>query len=394
MTLWFIEPRDPLVVRDGRPNRGRSESRTIPFPYPSTVAGLARTRLGADEDGAFALGGHLDELRLAGIRGPLLADPEANEALAPAPRDCQLLARNGRIEARSVRPIELPDGAATDDIGGLQLVGLPAGEAPPGKGPRELPAWWRWAHFAQWLAAPGSLDAAAVVREGIRPLPSENRVHVAIGPSGTAAEGMLFETVGLRFAAPPTSQRRRGEVNWGAARPLALLVDVPETEIAGRRRAVREGMAPAGGERRLVQWHRATELELPRMPEPVRDWLKKQRGEAARVRLVLLTPALFYAGWRPGAAGEQLLAPRHGVTPRLVAACVPRPETVSGWDFETRRPKATRRAASAGSVYWLDLHGRPDDRVRWAQQMWMSNISDGEQDRRDGFGLAAIGVGA
>jgi CRISPR-associated protein Cmr3 len=71
---------------------------------------------------------------------------------------------------------------------------------------------------------------------------------------------------------------------------------------------------------------------------------------------------------------------------------VPRPETISGWDFETRRPKASRRLVSAGSVYWLELHGEPDARVGWAREVWMQNVSDEDQDKRDGFGLAVVGV--
>ncbi len=113
------------------------------------------------------------------------------------------------------------------------------------------------------------------------------------------------------------------------------------------------------------------------------------------VRVVLLTPAVFAAGWKPGNDPEQnqLLASRAGVEPRLVAACVPRAETISGWDFALRRPKATRRLVSSGSVYWIDLEGTPQDRVAWAEEVMMKNVSDTEQDRRDGFGLAAVGVG-
>jgi CRISPR-associated protein Cmr3 len=88
------------------------------------------------------------------------------------------------------------------------------------------------------------------------------------------------------------------------------------------------------------------------------------------------------------------LGTRFGIKPVLVAACVPRPETISGWDFAKRQPKRTRRVVRAGSVYWLDLEGGPDDRVRWAEEVMMSNVSDAPQDRRDGFGLAAVGVGS
>ena len=48
MTLWRIEPRGPLIVRDGRPfglNPGaRAES--LDFPFPATIAGARHHRAG------------------------------------------------------------------------------------------------------------------------------------------------------------------------------------------------------------------------------------------------------------------------------------------------------------------------------------------------------------
>ena len=110
-----------------------------------------------------------------------------------------------------------------------------------------------------------------------------------------------------------------------------------------------------------------------------------------RVRVLLLTPALFGAGWRPAADGP-LLGGVDGLRARLVAAIVPRPETVSGWDLEQRRPKPTRRLVPSGSVFWVDLEGSPERRRLWLEKIWMNNVSDEEQDRLDGYGLAAVGV--
>ena len=60
-TSWLLEPRDPLVVRDGRPNSGRSESRVLGFPLPSTIAGGVRTRLGSGARG-FEMQDRIEEL--------------------------------------------------------------------------------------------------------------------------------------------------------------------------------------------------------------------------------------------------------------------------------------------------------------------------------------------
>jgi len=65
---------------------------------------------------------------------------------------------------------------------------------------------------------------------------------------------------------------------------------------------------------------------------------------------------------------------------------------VSGWDFENNRPKPTRRLAPAGTVLFFKLDGDDTAVGRWIDATWMHCVSDEEQDRRDGFGLAVLGV--
>ena len=71
---------------------------------------------------------------------------------------------------------------------------------------------------------------------------------------------------------------------------------------------------------------------------------------------------------------------------RLHAAAVPRLTPLSGWDLEVGVPKGTRFLAPAGSVYFFDevVGRRPGD-------LWMQPVSDGVQERLDGFGLAICG---
>ena len=55
MGNWLIEPIDPLIVRDGRPfgPTPGARARTLPFPFPQTIAGAVRTRDGLDANGRF-----------------------------------------------------------------------------------------------------------------------------------------------------------------------------------------------------------------------------------------------------------------------------------------------------------------------------------------------------
>ena len=79
---------------------------------------------------------------------------------------------------------------------------------------------------------------------------------------------------------------------------------------------------------------------------------------------------------------------------RVVAAAVPRAQIVSGWDFAAGGPKASRRMAAAGSVYWVELPADLDA-AAWLAKVWMKCIPNPKnpQDSRDGFGLCAVGVG-
>ena len=62
---------------------------------------------------------------------------------------------------------------------------------------------------------------------------------------------------------------------------------------------------------------------------------------------------------------------------------------VSGWDYKEGKPKPTRRLVPAGSVFFLkDIQ----DVDEFIASVWMSNVSDGAQNRRDGFGLAVLGA--
>lgn len=386
MSVWLVEPLDPLIARDGRPAAvGRFD--TVSFPYPSMLAGAVRTRMGS-ENGAFTLAGAaaLKELKEKVIvRGPLLAElePEGNgvlQWLAPAPQDALLLSHDDKPALKRLFPRPLRPDQATDSLAelGLQPVGFEKAEG-YGKPPKDVPAFWSWPVFETWLESPQDQSAVKLSSLGIEALPVERRAHLAIQPGERVSiDGMFFQTAGLRFlhkGASPLAPRR-----------FALSLSCEEATVAGRDLKMKRQIAPLGGERRLARWLPATK-EWPVMPEAIREKIVA----TGRARLILLTPAVFEKGALPGWNGGDW--PLEAVVKATVrAACVPRPQVVSGWNLETGRPKKTRRLAPAGSVYFIELSGAKDDVRQWCDEAWFASASDDAQDRCDGFGMAVLGT--
>jgi len=395
MTIWIMEPRDPLLVRDGRPFGPDPGARatSLPFPFPSTLAGGIRARAGSNEDGIFQYVGDkaaLQRLKTLRIRGPLLVqltadggDIDPDTWLLPAPHDAQLLpTHETELDSttaylRRLVPLAALSGALTDlDQRELWFVGDPGSNA-QSKPLKTAPAFWYWQPMKNWLLDPALLTGAVqtLSQLGLRKLESERRLHVSIDAAKeTAKEGMLFETSGLEFTAPGNGKQRLHD-----ARRLALVIAAEDGAYT-----VHSGLTSFGGERRLVTWRKSS-VELPACPEEV----AKEIIASGHCRVCLLTPAYFAQGYRP----KWLLEEHYGVTATLRAMAVQRPQVVSGWDLEIGKPKPSRRLAPAGTVLFLSLKGTAEARREWVRNMWMQCISDDEMAARtDGFGLAVLGT--
>ena len=179
----------------------------------------------------------------------------------------------------------------------------------------------------------------------------------------------MFQTSGLEFI-----QLERGAdetPDLYQARTLALYI---ETDAA-----LQDGIGALGGERRIVRWQ-ATQETLPTCPDRLKEKIIAQK----HCRLVFLTPAKFDTGFLPDWFLKQ-----YDLSLRAVA--LPRYQTVSGWDYNKNKPKPTSRLVPAGAVYYLKF-GEKTQADEFVEAVWMQPISDNEQDRLDGFGLAVPGT--
>lgn len=381
MTVWLIEPRDTILVRDGRPfsNAPGVKAATLPFPVPSTTTGVTRTRMGLDAKGLFDTS-RVDEVLEQTVRGPFLArlndSGDVSEWLFPAPSDAVVFEgdTDGEAVLRQVVPLRVPDGCQTDLDSSLTLVGLATPD--PRKPVTGAPAFWGEKRMMAWLSSPSNGEKVKLDDLGIAGPVKETRTHVSVDPgndgggsTGTAREGALFQTGGLRFQTGHTlSEVQR----------LALAVDA-DGSMAGNLKA---GVAPFGGERRLVSW-RNSKNTLPPLPEAIRDQIVK----SGRLRLIVVTPACFTAGFKPDWVLREF-----GL--ELEAAAIPRYQTLTGWDLRLSRPKPSRRMVASGAVFFVRFRDdvTPDTRKQALSRLWLQPISDVEQDRRDGFGICLVGT--
>ena len=374
MSLWLIIPRDPLIFRDGKPFTATpgERSKSLGFPFPSTLAGAVRTRVGPDPEKGYDRE-RIEYLKSLAVRGAMLVELSADGKISkwsfPAPADALLVEKkqSKQIWRYWLAPLELPSGGLTD-LDGLAVIGPM--ENVKDKPFARAPHFWDWDMMQAWLEHPSD-SVVEPETLGLAELVREYRTHVSITPELQASkEGALFQTSGMEFVRAELNDEKRLK----NAHPLALAV---ETEAP-----LEEGVDFLGGERRVVCWQKIQDV-LPVCPIKIRQAIKDQK----HCRLVLATPAHFEKGYSPWQLAKDFNL-------QVKGAALPRYQTISGWDYAKGsggEPKPTRRLAPAGSVYFLNLEGTADIEA-FVESVWLQAISDDDQSRRDGFGLALLGT--
>lgn len=209
----------------------------------------------------------------------------------------------------------------------------------------------------------------------------EGRTGIGINPQSlTSEEGQIYSTRFLRL--------RPGVGFVGE-------VDVPESAGPTERLFPQSLVLPWGGEGRRVLVERCdatTGISGWTWPTVAATDIKTE------LLTVLITPGIFHSRdlrarplWKPCECGE------------LVAAAVPKPLAVSGWDMAGNaaeraergldataigRPRPTRFAVPAGSVY---LWRRSSKRAAEPPTLW-PELCDKPQDHDLGWGVALSGV--
>lgn len=364
-TFLTVTARDPIVCRDGRPFGAGSGRRmkSAAWPSPALFAGAIRTALGRAAGGDFPE--LIPDLKATAVAGPF---PFAGGKLfLPPPADCIRMRDGSDLAAR-------PVAGGTDLPSDLRPVCLP--ETAGGK-PVWESDWWSADRLAAWLVE----KPVTSTTENTLPAPDiDERTHLEIDPTTLGPkDGMLYVTQGAALDA-----RKRKD----AVLETALLARVSSTRFAELLKTF-DRVHPFGGERRLVRSATNTsDATLWTCPTTVRDALAKVQPNGG-IRLALATPAIFRDGWRAGWFATGTPPGGRTVKLKLVGVSTERWKAVSGWSLETHGPKPIRRTVPAGGVYFFELVGGNPAELA---DLWLAPVSDAEQDRHDGFGLATWGV--
>ncbi len=412
-----VQPLDPIMVRDGRPfdKTPGIRAHTLSDVTPSVLAGTVRTMLAKRRQAQCGSSSPLNHFSKLPVLGPLYR--WRGSLYYPMPQDIELFEENGKIGAHKVMPIN-PDSIRSQGHGvfGVGTDGrlddklwLPKG-AGKNKALKNAPAYVSAGWMRRWLS--GSLSENEAARqieewlEGIKVQGKKPAVYIE-GAQVAAEEAPLFLPAFPRQERTHTEideHRRTAKDEHLYSTESLVFPDGLTLEAEVELSAEEEGwtgelseLHTLGGERRLVHFSQAAD-EQASWDYP--DEIKQSLTGAGYVRMVLATPAFFRKGWLPGWLDEHLESkPEWGadIKLKLLWACVPRWQPVSGWSYSQQKgsnEKAIRRMVPAGSVYFFQV--MEGDASRLAETCWLRSVSDanrrkGAFDKEDGFGLALWG---
>lgn len=362
-----IRPMDVWLFRDGKPFAAGEDhaAETLFPPSPFTLQGAIRTKVLADKgvnlaefakngkqnpDPDVGYGDNFGKLRLC---GPLLMRRKDGgwERLIPMPADVVKVGESFEL----LKPTYyLP--FATNSPDSLQLLWARTVERVS-----DAKGWLPESEWANYLQ--GKTPKRIVKSEEL--FAYEPRFGIAIERSKrTTQEAMLYQARFVRL--------KEGVALW------AEVDNVPLSD---------EGILRFGGE------GRAAIYEKLQSPLNSSSQFNTARN-AKRFKVVLVTPAWFSGGWRPK-DGDWLKVLKVKAPVRLVAAAVPRPLHLGGFDVARGVPKPMRAFVPAGAVYFFEADEPiqlPEDFAFTETPEDVRRENGGENAwGRIGFGKALVG---
>lgn len=399
-TFDFI-PADTLFCRDQKPlAAGSSFGHGANWPLPTVLHSAIRTALLRANGGLPARNGAAgrphkgvakkvasQKYQWLNLRGPFPVD---KNGVTYFPRPLDLVPGKDKTLLR----LQVSDKAGQNNLP-KTLKYLLTNPGEPSK--EEMPAWVTLGFYNDYLAG----NDLTLPSEFPKLWESEHRIGVAIDPeTHTAAEGQLYAAEHLRL-------RDGVRLRFAISEPPKHKPANPDEPIA-----LADKILQLGGEQRFGKVEKPnSDLELP-----------ETKVTGLLVKWVLLTPAIFIHGWRPGWISDDgsvklrvvdksngkradRRRPRYDdknwkydesadtappIAAKLVAACVGKPQVVGGWDDA---PKPTYLAVPSGSVYYFQAGEKEqseDEKLGEARKL-MQSLQ--HRCKSDFFGEKGLGLG-
>lgn len=406
----FIDPSDVLLFRDGRPfSAGEGHrARSIFPPTPNTIQGVIRSKVLADRCGRYqqykdgCLGcpeqnnctipdeigrpaangqGNYGKLKL---KGALIAKYQLPDLVIyfPVPSDVvQVKEKNnpsGNPQLQYLQPLQqqLPG----DNDLPFSLLPLWTPETQPVEA---IQGYWSHQQLSDYLLGkcPDSFTKIKELYE------KEARFGIEIDNSKQIVqEGKLYQTEFVR-----------------CLEYVGLYVEIEGIKHLSAEPDPNRGIMAIGGENRAASYTKLSQINWDTLSQKLSNRLK----ESGRFKLYLATPTIFknqqlnshktkIEGWLPSWLKPENVNGRvcikgeyKGVAVELVAAAIGRYQTIGGWDIAYNRQKPTRRAVSAGSVYYFKTQANPEQIL---ENFHWQNLADDEKDAQIGYGLSLVGA--
>ena len=316
--ILVLKPNDVLLFRESKPFGIDYHLARTTFPLPQTVAGALRSAIYLkDKSKAEEIGLGKEEPKFE-IVGTFFYKKSENsggiELLSECPKD--VASDFSLVKPRSLQQLGVEIFQGSD----IHL--------------RPLDAFFRVSTIARYLQ--GEVKREYFI-ERSRVFVRERRVGIALEDGKVTRERHFYTTELLRLSD-----------DCG----LAVWVEKNLDELNGE-------IVRLGGEGRFAKLERVPDPKFLADLQSYWKGIRKRINRARRLRLYLATPAIFKSGaYRPKPDTSELVEKLRGnVKIERIYWLTGKPLVFSGWDYVAKKPKATRYAVPAGSVYFVEFEG-------------------------------------
>jgi len=369
---------DFLVLRDGHPfgDSGIVEGYSEKWPLPQTIVGMLRTKIGMTKDvNYFQNEQNRKDIFKFGIKQqiPFYDD---DKFFAPLPADVIFTQqiRDEKISVNIPQLSEKTEKCGTDIKNGDWIIpSLDIKDKPV----KQVPLFLYWDVFEKYLNDELRGDVRKLYQFGCSKPITDDRLHNALDSETlTTEKGRLFSNKGV-YMKVVVSDKKKHDIN--------LLLEL-EGDFTGLNIS---GDAYLGGERKTVNLQ-PSKVNFPDCP----DIFQNRRY----LKLILSTHGDFGSwcpGWlRPDLEQDEIdwvTIPGSEYLIRLRTAYINGHNIVSGWDYVTRKPKASKKLVIPGAVYVVELknpkHSQAIAELFWGNSLDLAN----KETALNGYGQLFVG---